>query len=126
MDQGHIQGDSMVESYLHHLLTPEDRTQFEAHLVDCEACRDRVLLAEMFHVRNGLAHQNGHQEVQLAERDVEIIFSNTPYQPRRVAALPKRARFVAGLEPWQIWVILTAAAMLLVLIPTSYFVLSGR
>jgi anti-sigma factor RsiW len=58
MDQGHIQGDNMVESYLRHQLTAEERTEFEAHLVDCEACRDRVLLAEMFHVRNGLVRQS--------------------------------------------------------------------
>jgi anti-sigma factor RsiW len=120
MDQGHIQGDSMVESYLHHQLTPEERTQFEAHLVDCEACRDRVLLAEMFHVRNGLVRQ------EPAAPEVEIISPSSSYRPLRVTPLPKRARFVAGLEPWQIWVILTAAALLLVLIPTSYFILSGR
>jgi predicted anti-sigma-YlaC factor YlaD len=123
MDQGHIQGDSVVESYLNHQLTPEERTQFEAHLVDCEACRDRVLLAEMFHVRNGLVRQAVSTPTM---PEVEVIFSNTPYRLPRVATLPKRARFVASLEPWQIWVILSAAALLLMLIPTGYFVLSGR
>jgi len=116
----------MVESYLHHQLTPEERTHFEAHLVDCEACRDRVLLAEMFHVRNGMARQTVHDEKKPAETEVEVVFSNTPYPHLRMAPLPKRARFVAGLEPWQIWLILTVAALLLVLIPTSYFVLSAR
>ena len=78
----------------------------------------------MFQVRNGLVHQ----EVARTEPEVEVekIFSNTPYQAPQATPLPKRARFVAGLEPWQIWLILTLAALLLVLIPTSYFVLSGR
>ena len=55
MDQGHIQGDSIVDRYFYRELTLEELTAFEAHLVDCEVCRDRVLLAGMFHVRNGLA-----------------------------------------------------------------------
>ena len=120
MDQDHIQDDSIVESYLRHRLTPEKRTLFEAHLVDCETCRDRVLLAEMFQVRNGLVRQ------EPTVHEVEIISPNGSYRPARVTPLPKRARFVAGLKPWQIWVILTAAALLLLLIPTSYFILTGR
>jgi hypothetical protein len=130
MDQDHIPGDNVVECYLRHELTPEERSRLEAHLVDCEECRDRVLLAEMFHVRNGLVVQTKPAAEEVEEEQtkptVEIFFGQTPYQQYRVTPLPKRARFVAGLEPWQIWLILTVAALLLVLIPTSYFVLTGQ
>ena len=120
MEQGHIQGDSIVDRYFYHELTLEELTAFEAHLVDCEVCRDRVLLAGMFHVRNGLARQAWPEEEEVQpERIVTPTRHSWP-----LATLPKRARFVAALAPWQIWVILAAAALLLVLIPTSYFVLS--
>jgi len=124
VNQGHIQGDSVVSSYLHHQLSVQERSDFEAHLVDCEECRDRVLLAEMFHVRNGLVRQTPTQE-KPEEPKVDIVYRCIPHPPRP-KPLPTRARFVAGLRPWQIWVILIAAAMLLVLIPTSYFVLTGQ
>ena len=121
----------MVENYLHHKLTPEDRTLFEAHLVDCEVCRDRVLLAEMFHVRNGLARQPAPEPQQRTEPTVEVLspeisYSYRSYRPHRMTRMPRRARFVAALEPWQICLILTIAALLLVLIPTSYFIFGGR
>ena len=32
---------------------PEELREFEEHLVDCQECADRLLLAEMFHARNG-------------------------------------------------------------------------
>jgi hypothetical protein len=121
MDQGHILGDSIVDRYFYHELTLEELAAFEAHLVDCEMCRDRVLLAGMFHVRNGLARQAWPEE--------EIEPERIPTPTRHawpLATLPKRARFVAGLSPWQIWLILGTAALVLVLIPTSYFVLSGK
>ena len=43
----------MAEAYLRHGLSPEQRAEFETHLVDCDECRNRVLLAEMFQTRNG-------------------------------------------------------------------------
>jgi hypothetical protein len=119
MDQSHIQNDSTVRCYLDLELTPEERSSFEGHLVDCEECRDRVLLAEMFHVRNGLA------KLPPPEKKLEAALRATTFQPRRREPLPKRARFIIGLEPWQIWVILILAALLLVSIPTGYFLLTG-
>lgn len=114
MGEGHIQSDSEVRRYFDHELTLEELTAFEEHLVDCEVCRDRVLLAGMFHIRNGLARDAWDREA-----------ATQPASPAGVM-LPKRARFVAGLEPWQIWVILSLAALLLVLIPTAYFVSIGK
>jgi hypothetical protein len=43
------------------------------------------------------------------------IFETIEYEPK----LPQRAKFVAWLKPWQIWVILIIAAAALVLNPTA-------
>ena len=96
MDHGYIDRNSVAESYLKHTLARGELRDFEAHLVDCEECRDRVLLAEMFHARNGV-----------------------PKPAVTCAPLPDRAKLVAKLRPWQIWVILAGAAALLVLIPAA-------
>lgn len=53
MDHRYIDDHSVAQRYLDHSLSPEERNQFEAHLVDCQECADRLLLAEMFHARNG-------------------------------------------------------------------------
>jgi predicted anti-sigma-YlaC factor YlaD len=55
MDHRFIDQNAIAERYLDHALTPGDRAKFETHLVDCAECRDRLLLAEMFHARNGRA-----------------------------------------------------------------------
>src|SRR5438105_3380660 len=104
MDHDYIDGQSVPECYLLHSLDPDARHDFEAHMVDCEACRDRLLLAEMFHARNGAAPKS----------PVIVSVEETP-------ALPLRARFIASLDPWQIFLILGIAAMVLVLIPTIFF-----
>ena len=109
MNHADIDGKGVVEAYLRHKLSPEDRAEFESHLVDCEDCRDRVLLAEMFHARNGIVR------VKPVEPPAPEIPETIEYAPK----LPQRAQFVAWLEPWQIWVILIVAAALLVLIPTA-------
>jgi hypothetical protein len=54
VDHQYIDEHSLAEGYLDHRLALEERREFEAHLVACEECRDRLLLAEMFHARNGL------------------------------------------------------------------------
>lgn len=53
MDHRYIDDHSVAERYLDHTLPPGERSRFEAHLVDCQECTDRILLAEMFHSRNG-------------------------------------------------------------------------
>ena len=104
MDHRFIEQHSVADRYLDHALPPAQRAAFEAHLVDCQECTDRVLLAEMFHNRNGAAAP--------MEASPQI-----PQQPQP----PLRARFVAAYTPWQLFLMLTAAAMLLVLIPLGYF-----
>jgi len=51
MDHRYIDELAMAERYVGNTLEPEERAAFEAHLVDCQECTDRVLLAEMFHTR---------------------------------------------------------------------------
>lgn len=89
MDHRYIDEHSLAERYIHHALTPEERTVFEAHLVDCQECTDRLLLAGMFHVRE-------------------------PAPPKP----PLRARIAQKLKPWQLLVIFAVAALLLLGIPT--------
>jgi hypothetical protein len=60
MDHRYIDQFAVAQRYLDHALSAEDRASFEAHLVDCQECTDRVLLAEMFHARevNGAGPRN--------------------------------------------------------------------
>lgn len=94
MDHHYIDEHAVAERYLENTLSPEDRVEFEAHFVDCQECMDRLLLAGMFHAREG-----------------------------QCKPLPLRARFVAQFEPWQLIIMLAVAAVLLLAIPTAYFLL---
>ncbi len=53
MDHRYIDEHALADRYLDRDLSPQESGEFEAHLVDCQECRDRLLLAEMFHARNG-------------------------------------------------------------------------
>jgi hypothetical protein len=53
MDHAYIDANSIAERYLDHALSAEELREFEEHIVDCQECADRLLLAEMFHARNG-------------------------------------------------------------------------
>jgi hypothetical protein len=93
-DHRYMDEHSMAARYIENSLAPAERTAFEAHLVDCQECTDRILLAGMFHARmNGIS--NGHPP------------------------LPLRARVAARLRPWQILVIFAITALLLLAIPTA-------
>jgi len=54
VDHHYIDEHSLADRYLDHDLPPKEGGEFEAHLVDCQECRDRLLLAEMFHARNDM------------------------------------------------------------------------
>jgi len=104
MDHRYIDEHSVAGRYLDHDLPADQRAEFEAHLVDCQECTDRVLLAEMFHARNG---------------------SKT--QP---AAKPKpgavRVRLALMLRPWQFFLILAWAAALLVFVSSFLIWITRR
>jgi len=95
VDHRYIEQHSLADRYLDHALPPPERAAFEAHLVDCQECTDRVLLAEMFHNRNGKS----------AAKSVD-----PQPQPRPRVAI----------KPRLFW-LLTAAALLLLLIPCGFF-----
>lgn len=77
MDHAYIDANSVPERYLDHALSPEDLRAFEEHIVDCLECADRLLLAEMFHARNG------HQP----KADPRTIARVVLYQPKRLAVV---------------------------------------
>jgi hypothetical protein len=77
MDHAYIDANSVAERYLDHALSPEDVRAFEEHIVDCQECADRLLLAEMFHARNG------HKP----KPDPKLVAKVTLYQPRRLALM---------------------------------------
>jgi len=54
MDHAYIDEQAVPERYVKLRLAPAERAAFEAHLVDCQECVDRLLLAEIFHGRNGI------------------------------------------------------------------------
>jgi Putative zinc-finger len=77
MDHAYIDANSVAERYLDHALSPEDLRAFEEHIVDCQECADRLLLAEMFHARNG------HKP----KADPRLIARVVLYKPQRVVAM---------------------------------------
>jgi hypothetical protein len=93
MDHRYIDQLSVAERYVDNALRPEERVAFEAHMVDCQECTDRVLLAGMFHTRavNGI--------------------------PKSEPSPPKTG-LVVRMKPVQIIVIVILSALLLIAIPT--------
>jgi hypothetical protein len=53
MDHQYIDANAVAERYLGNRLGLREREDFERHLVDCQECADRLLLAGMFHARMG-------------------------------------------------------------------------
>jgi hypothetical protein len=93
MDHRYIDELSVAERYVGNALRPEERVAFEAHLVDCQECTDRVLLAEMFHTRA----VNGIPATEIP---------------------PPKTGLVVRVTPWQVIWIVILSALLLIAIPT--------
>jgi hypothetical protein len=74
MDHAYIDANSLAERYLDHELSSDELREFEEHIVDCQECGDRLLLAEMFHARNG------HK----AKPDEKMVARVVLYKPKRV------------------------------------------
>lgn len=109
MDHRYIEERSVAERYLDHSLAPWERQEFEAHLVDCQECIDRVLLAEMFHNRNGKSTSRVVPIPQIFETQESF-----------------RVRVARMLSPWQIVLILVVAGALLVLVSSLGVIWAGR
>jgi hypothetical protein len=90
MDHRYIDEHSVAGRYLARQLSAGQRAEFEAHVVDCQECTDRLLLAEMFENRNHSASEP-----------------------------PLRVRFVNLLTPWSVFLIMICSGMLLVLATAS-------
>ncbi len=112
MDHGSFDARSVADRYLDHTLPPEERSAFEAHLVDCQECTDRLLLAEMFRQLNG-NRRNGASHAGVPSRPV-----SAPAAPK-IEAEALRVRFVRQFTPLQLTVILAGAAALLILVTFS-------
>ncbi len=101
VDHLYIEQHSLADRYLEHALPPPERAAFEAHLVDCQECTDRVLLAEMFHNRNGKSAAKLEAiEPKPPLRGARFIAAFTPGQrflavDRRDPALADPLRFLS-------------------------------
>ncbi len=49
MEHAYIEQHAVAERYICNTLPDKERADFEQHLVDCQECMDRLLLAGMFH-----------------------------------------------------------------------------
>jgi hypothetical protein len=103
MDHRYIDENSLAERYLEHALPSDEHHAFESHLVDCEECTDRLLLAQIF-----LEHRPQPKPSEL-DRDAAL------------ALMPMRAQFVARMKPLQLLLLALLAALALLAIPTAYF-----
>ena len=94
MDHAYIDGNSVTERYLNHQLSAEELASFEEHIVDCQECADRLLLAEMFHARNG------HKP----KPDPGTVARVVVYKPKRVVFMLISAGLAIPLIFW-LWTI---------------------
>jgi anti-sigma factor RsiW len=79
MDHAYIDANSIAERYLDQALSPGELAEFEKHIVDCQECADRLLLAEMFHARNG------HKPKPAPDR--KLVARVVLYKPKRVIVM---------------------------------------
>jgi hypothetical protein len=81
MDHTYIDANCVAERYLDQALSSEDLREFEEHIVDCQECADRLLLAEMFHARNG------HKPKPDPPASQGLVARVVLYKPGRVVAM---------------------------------------
>ena len=109
MDHRYIDENSVAERYLERALPADVHSAFESHVVGCEECTDRLLLAQIF-----LEHR---QQKKPSQADLTLG------KDAALAAMPKRAQFAALLRPWQLLLLALLAAAALLAIPTAYFLI---
>jgi anti-sigma factor RsiW len=102
MDHAFIDRYAVADRYVKRTLPADERAAFEAHLVDCAECADRVLLAAM--LRNGTG---------------KPIRVETP--PRPAEPLPVKGSNVSSAWLWKVALLFAAAAAALLAVPTAVF-----
>lgn len=109
LNHEYIEANSITERYLRRELSAEQRAAFEQHFVDCEECRDRLALAEMF-----LASE---PEPEPEPASPAIVVYRDP---------PPLAVWLGELQLWQVLAGIGAAALLLLSIPALLFLREQR
>jgi len=101
MDHAYIDAFAVADRYVKRTLPADERATFEAHLVDCQECADRILLAEM-----------------LRHAGVKPL----PVQaPPRLEQPARKARKVSSAKLWKLALLFAAAAAALLAVPTAVF-----
>ena len=102
MDHAYIDSYAVADRYVKRTLPTSERAAFEAHLVDCQECSDRVLLAEM-----------------LRESTVKPL----PVPTESRAAEPPRVKrcIMSYTKIWKLALLFAAAAAALLAVPTAVF-----
>jgi Putative zinc-finger len=69
MNHRYIDEHSVAERYLEHALPPAEHDAFEAHMVQCDECSDRLMLAQIFldHKAIGIAREAPSAPQSVAE-----------------------------------------------------------
>jgi hypothetical protein len=132
MDHQYIDANAVAERYLGNRLRLEEREDFERHLMDCQECIDRILLAGMFHARSGNGSRAPHGAAHGATdgpgvfdgphaSDASRAFRtphelDTPLKSKAYGESQPPALFVR-VKPLQLLWILLITAFLLVTIP---------
>jgi anti-sigma factor RsiW len=104
MDHDFIDRYAVADRYVKRTLPAAERAEFEAHLVDCQECADRVLLAAM--LRDGQG------------QPVRVETPPHPEEPQATIAQP--LSITVG-QLWKYGLVLAAAAAALLAIPTAVF-----
>ncbi len=87
MDHRYIDEHSVAERYVAKTLPLDDRAHFEAHLVDCQECTDRVLLAEMFNAKQSAPMPLKAQVTRIKPWQIVVILAVTVLLLAAVPAL---------------------------------------
>lgn len=104
MDHEFIDQFAVADRYVKRTLPAAERKTFEAHLVDCQECADRVLLAEM--LRNG------------GVKPIRVEPPPRAPEPKPVAV---KEPTVTSAKLWKLALIFAAAAAALLAVPTAVF-----
>ena len=101
MDHSYIDQNAVADRFVKRTLPAAERATFESHLVDCQECADRVLLAEML--------RDGRAKPKLVE---------PPHpQDHRVPKPPN----ITAASLWKYALLFAAAAAALLAVPTAVF-----